>query len=76
MGADLHNANRSYPEWQNLEVGDDIWMAPAGRYGESTKLEVAQLQPNRALVSGHPRRDSGEYVLVPTGDGNTRLECA
>jgi len=85
MRADLHNADRIHPEWQDLKEGDDIWMAPAGRYGESTRLEVAQVQPNRVLVTGHPLpenaassrktayKDSGAFVLVPTGEGNTRL---
>lgn len=85
MGADLHNADRIHPEWQDLKVGDDIWMAPAGRYGESTKLQVAQIRPNRALVTGHPLadnasgaykmayKDSGAFVLQPTEEGNTRL---
>jgi hypothetical protein len=73
LGGDLHNVGRIHPDWQDLKVGDDIWMAPAGRYGESTRLEVIQIHPDRTLVVGHPGQDSGAFVLVPTGDGNTRL---
>lgn len=74
LGGDLHNTERVHPEWQHLKKGDDIWMAPAGRYGQSTRLEVIQIRPDRVLIVGHPGRDSGAFVLVPTEGGKkTRL---
>jgi hypothetical protein len=54
MGADLHNADRIHPEWQNLKVGDEVWMAPPARYEDISKLVVAEIQPNRALVFVRP----------------------
>lgn len=69
------NADRIHPEWQNLQVGDEVKMCrnePA-----PPPYIVAQLHPNQAIVLGH--QDNGQwvdlwqFVLVPQADGATRL---
>lgn len=69
------NADRIYPEWQNLQVGDQVKMCP--KDPAPPPYIVAQLHPNQAIVLGH--QDNGEWVdlwqfiLDPQDDGSTRL---
>nr|WP_090280528.1 hypothetical protein [Mycolicibacterium komanii]CRL76637.1 hypothetical protein CPGR_04551 [Mycolicibacterium komanii] len=51
VGARIHNAERIHPEWQDLAVGDTVWLAR--RYGEAGRQVVAALEPRAylALVS-------------------------
>jgi hypothetical protein len=51
LGADIHNVDRIYPEWQNLKVGDRVRMYREG--SGPPPYEVAALEPERALVLGH-----------------------
>ncbi|MGV0645208.1 hypothetical protein ABQE44_17595 [Mycolicibacterium sp. XJ2546] len=48
VGAQIHNASTIHPEWQDLRVGDTIWLAR--RYGESARQVVASVEPNSHLV--------------------------
>src|ERR1700757_4496560 len=48
IGSDIHNADRVHPEWQQLHVGDTIWLAK--RYGPSARQVVAAIEPNSHLV--------------------------
>jgi hypothetical protein len=86
FGLGIHSADRILPEFQNLEVGDILPLAPEG-FGP----RVAALEPCRALVlHGDSRRDPqaaplrkvrpGDYVgvswvfvLDETAEGSTRL---
>ena len=43
-GLGIHSAREIHPEWQNLRVGDAVRISPV------TPLQVAVLEPNRALV--------------------------
>jgi hypothetical protein len=75
VGCDIHSADRVVPEWQQLEVGDDVRLAP------TTGLRVAILEPGRALVlqgslpiARTPPFDSTwAFVLCEQPDGTTRL---
>ena len=75
LNCKLVNADRIHPEWQGLQVGDQVKMCP-GSFGPGPYL-VAQLIPNRSVVLGH--QDKGEWVdlwefnLIPQPDGTTRL---
>ena len=75
LHCELINADRIYEEWQNLNVGDKVKMCP-GTSGPPA-YEVAQLDPNHAVVLGHQDRgkwtDVWQFVLVPQEDGTTRL---
>src|SRR5690349_15342517 len=48
VGARIRNANRIHPEWQDLHVGDTIWLAR--RYGTHARQVVALVEPEAHLV--------------------------
>jgi hypothetical protein len=48
IGADIRNADRIHPEWQQSHVGDTVWLAR--RYGPSARQVVAAVEPNSHLV--------------------------
>ncbi len=80
LGMDTHNADRVHPEWQNVKVGDTMWMShPRLRY-LFPKTEVVRIDPNRALVFaiyGGPRDappgGAWSFVLDRIDDSSTRL---
>jgi hypothetical protein len=75
VGCDIHSADRVVPEWQQIEVGDEVRLAPAAA------LKVAILERGRALVlqgslpiARTPPFDSTwAFVLCEQPDGTTRL---
>jgi hypothetical protein len=75
VGCDIHSADRVVPEWQQVEVGDEVRLAP------TAGLKVAILEPGRALVlqgslpiARRPPFDSTwAFVLCEQPDGTTRL---
>lgn len=48
IGANIHNAQTVHPEWQDLGVGDTVWLAR--RYGQNGSQVVAAVEPNSHLV--------------------------
>lgn len=78
VGADIHNADRIIPEFQDLEEGDVVRLAPEDYPLSSPESapEVARLDPTRALVL-RPPGDSPAwtwaFVLEPVDEGTTRL---
>ncbi|MGY4708575.1 hypothetical protein ACXDF8_03260 [Mycolicibacterium sp. CBM1] len=80
-GADIHNADAVRPEWQDLEVGDTVWLAR--RYGQRARQLVAQVQPMSHVVLtsvadfdriqlGEKAFGSWSFYVRPHGDA-TRL---
>jgi hypothetical protein len=75
VGCDIHSADRVVAEWQQVEVGDEVRLAP------TAGLKVAILEPGRALVlqgslpiARRPPFDSTwAFVLCEQPDGTTRL---
>jgi hypothetical protein len=71
----LTNADRIHEEWQGLKVGDKVKMCPDEN--SPPAFEVAQVEPNRAIVLGHQEdgiwSDVWQFILVPQIDGTTRL---
>ena len=76
VGADIHNSDSITPEWQHIEVGDEVKLAP------EAGLSVALVEPNRALVLhggiqmgpiASPFDFTWAFVLLETQDGSTRL---
>jgi len=71
----MTNADRIHPEWQNLQIGDEVHMCP----GESAPppYVVAQIHPNQAIVLGHQENgewvDLYQFVILPQTDGTSRL---
>lgn len=81
VGARMHNADAVHPEWQELQVGDTVWLAR--RYGRRARQLVAEVVPNSHLVlmsaADYERVQHGEkafgswtFCLRPDG-GRTRL---
>jgi len=63
------------PEWQNLQVGDEMKMC-AGEFAPPPYI-VAQIIPGQSVAFGHKENgkwvDLWQFVLVPQTDGTTRL---
>ncbi|HXG92613.1 MAG TPA: hypothetical protein VNN73_09610 [Blastocatellia bacterium] len=47
VGCDMHNADRIVPEWQELRVGDVVWLHP-----KAPPLPVIIIEPYHAIVLG------------------------
>lgn len=43
VGCAMHNANQIVPEWQELKVGDEVWLHP-----KAPPLKVLAIEPGRA----------------------------
>lgn len=80
-GAQIHNADEIHPEWQDLRVGDTVWLAR--RYGQLARQVVAAVKQNSHLVLMSPadydrvrrgEKASGAWGFYLQGeDGWTRL---
>jgi len=82
FGLDIHNADHVVPEWQDLEPGDTVRLAPSEQYDGRAKMRVVHLEPQRSIVFG-PAADTAEefedasrtgagtwaFVLEPMDDG-------
>jgi len=53
VGARIHNADAVHPEWQELRVGDTIWLAR--RYGETARQVVAAIKAQEHLILVSPK---------------------
>jgi hypothetical protein len=81
VGADIHNANTIHPEWQDVRIGDTVWLAR--RYGDAARQVVAAVAPGSHLVLMSPQdfeqvqqgmRASGAWgFYLRRKDGWTRL---
>ena len=84
---DIHNADHVVPEWQDLEPGDTVRLAPPKQYDGRARVRVVHLEPSRSIVFG-PAADTAEefedasrtgagtwaFVLEPMDEGaQTRL---
>jgi hypothetical protein len=75
LGFDIHSADRVVREWQQLEVGDEVRLAP------TAGLKAVIVDPGRALViqgslpiaRRPPFESSWAFVLCEQPDGTTRL---
>jgi WS/DGAT/MGAT family acyltransferase len=77
LGCDIHSADRIHPEWQHVEIGDEIRLAP------EMALTVAVADLPRALVlrggvvpvsaAESPFDFTWAFILHPAAGGGTRL---
>jgi hypothetical protein len=73
VGLDIHSAERIVPEWQGIDVGDEVKFHPEGG------MTAAVVEPGRALVlrggmPGTPPFDfAWAFVVREQPDGTTRL---
>ncbi len=61
VGAHIENANTVHPEWQDVHVGDTVWLAR--RYGDAARQVVAAVAPGSHLVLMSP----GDFERVQQG---------
>jgi hypothetical protein len=64
VGCRMRNADRIVPEWQNLKVGDEIWLHP-----KAPPLKVLALEPERLILL----EQWGAFVLRPVDAQTTRF---
>ena len=63
-GAHIQNANTIHPEWQDIRVGDTMWLAR--RYGDAARQVVAAVEPDRTGVDV-----AGDFERVQQGEKAT-----
>lgn len=66
--ADMHNADRIVPEWQQRAVGDFV-STFRGKMG----WNIAELVPNQALVYGDKQGGTIAVVIKPINNQSSRL---
>lgn len=75
LNCPMVNADRIHPEWQDLQVGDEVKMC-AGEFAPPPYI-VAQIHTNQAIVLGHQENgewvDLYQFVIMPQVDGTSRL---
>jgi hypothetical protein len=76
VGCDIHSADRIVPEWQHVEIGDQVRLAP------EVSLVIALLERGRSLVlrggipignTAPPYDFTWAFALRDQPDGTTRL---
>jgi hypothetical protein len=67
--ADIHNADRIVPDWQDLEAGDFIRLASKEQYGDFPLLRVNAVEKNHYIVLER----WGAFVLEEIDPKTTRL---
>lgn len=76
VGLDIHNADRIHPEWQDIEVGDLVWLVRPGWLGNETGLglRVSRIDPGRSLVLFEdPWHAVWSFHVIPMGPDRCRL---
>ena len=68
FGLDIHNADHVVPEWQDLEPGDTVRLAPQGQYDGQARMRVVHLEPHRSIVFG-PAADTAEEFAAASRTG-------
>ncbi|HZM88123.1 MAG TPA: hypothetical protein VFF31_16485 [Blastocatellia bacterium] len=67
VGCEMHNADRVVPEWQDLRVGDVVWLHP-----KAPPLPVIIVEPFKAIVLGDNFGTWGLFLKAIDGK-TTRL---
>jgi hypothetical protein len=64
VGCHMQNADRIHPEWQELKVGDEVWLHP-----KAPPLRVLKVVPERLIVL----EKCWTFALRPVDERTTRL---
>lgn len=64
VGCEMRNADQIVPEWQELKVGDEVWLHP-----KAPPLKVLAIEPERAIVL----ENSWTFFLRSIDERTTRL---
>lgn len=60
----MRNADQIVPQWQELKIGDEVWLHP-----KAPPLKVLASEPGRAIVL----ENSWAFFLRPIDEHTTRL---
>lgn len=72
FGMQMHNAGTIHEEWQGLDEGDEVWVAPR-KYGDSAQLQVYSMTPEKTLVLATAINGGWSFHLRPIDETTTRL---
>jgi hypothetical protein len=75
LGLDIHSVDRVVPEWQQLEVGDEVRLAATVGL-EAVIVDAGRalvLQGNLPLARRPPFESTWAFILCGQADGTTRL---
>jgi hypothetical protein len=76
LGLKIRNADTIHPEWQNLAVGDQVWLVRRNWLGlpDGVALTVCRIEPGHSLVL-HDKISRGvwSFHLRDDGIGHCRL---
>ena len=61
VGCHMSNADEIHPQWQEIKVGDRVWLHP-----KAPTLPVAIVEPYRALVLGGVPEEKHQGAMVGT----------
>jgi hypothetical protein len=64
VGCHMRNADHIHPEWQELKVGDEVWLHP-----KAPPLHVLKVEPGLSIVL----EKCWTFVLQPIDERTTRL---
>jgi hypothetical protein len=64
FGCEMRNADQIVLQWQEVKVGDEVWLHP-----KAPPLKVLAIEPGRAIVL----ENSWTFFLQPIDDHTTRL---
>jgi hypothetical protein len=80
FGLGIHNTDEVRTEWQQLHVGDEVRLVPAGRLGRRAgyALPVAHVDPGSNIVlrqqpPTHPWDAVWSFHILPADAGTCRL---
>lgn len=76
FGLDIHNTDEIRPEWQHLEVGDEIRLVRRGWLGlaDGLTLTVGRIEPGRSIaLLEEPWHAVWSFHIHPHGPGRCRL---
>lgn len=70
VGCRMRNADHILPQFQHIQVGDEVWLHP-----KAPPLPVVQVEPNRAILLGSNTSEPGtwEFYLKSLDANTTRL---
>lgn len=71
VGCEMENSDRILPEYQQLNVGDKVFLAPEGG---PPPFEVTAIEPGRAIIlGGSEPPTTWSFILEPVDQTTTRL---
>lgn len=74
LGAKMPDVRHIVPEWSDRHVGEYLAMAPYERFGEISRMKLAEMEPNRRLTYINAE-GVWSFILEPLQTGRCRFVC-